>query len=156
MGARGLQAYAQSTYGVTMTLEEAELFRKRFFAAYAGVANWHKSVKLSKERVSRTLGGRKYRWRDNASVTGLYNWPVQGTAADIVKQAMADLVIALRDSDAKIIGMIHDEIILETPASDADVTATILKETMEGAGAKYLQLVPVVAETMVADNWAEK
>jgi DNA polymerase I len=156
MGARGLQAYAQSTYGVAMTLDDAEMFRKRFFEAYSGVANWHKSVKMSKERVTRTLGGRKHRWRETASVTGLYNWPVQGTAADIVKQAMADLIHNLKESSAKIVGMVHDEIILETRNEEALETAKILKETMEEAGARLLRRVPVLAETSIAVNWAEK
>lgn len=156
MGARGLQAYAETTYGVAMTLDEAELFRKRFFEAYSGVANWHKSVKMSHTKVSRTLGGRKYRWKDGAGVTGLYNWSVQGTAADIVKQALADLVRTLSGTSAKIVGMVHDEIIVETHQSKAQETAKILKETMENAGARYLRRVPVVADTMIAENWAEK
>lgn len=156
MGARGLQAYAQTTYGVTMSLEEAELFRKRFFEAYAGVANWHKSAKVLGAKVARTLAGRKHRWKNDAGVAGLYNYPVQGTAADIVKQALADLVDNLSGSSAKIIGMVHDEIILETYADEAIETAKILKETMEAAGSRYLRRVPVVAETTIADNWAEK
>lgn len=156
MGARGLQAYAQSTYGVAMTLDDAEMFRKRFFEAYSGVAYWHKSVKMSKERVTRTLGGRKHRWRETASVTGLYNWPVQGTAADIVKQAMVDLIHNLKESSAKIVGMVHDEIILETRNEEALETAKILKGTMEEAGARLLRRVPVLAETSIAVNWAEK
>lgn len=106
MGARGLQAYAQTTYGVAMTLDEAELFRKRFFEAYWGVANWHNAVRTSKSTVARTLGGRKHRFKDNAGVSGLYNWSVQGTAADIVKQALADLVNNLRGTSAKIVGMV--------------------------------------------------
>ncbi|QSO54049.1 bifunctional 3'-5' exonuclease/DNA polymerase [Alicyclobacillus curvatus] len=156
MGARGLQAYAQTTYGVTMSLEEAELFRKRFFEAYAGVANWHKSAKASNTKVTRTLAGRTHRWKNDAGVAGLYNYPVQGTAADIVKQALVDLVDNLSSTSAKIVGMVHDEIILETHFDEAREIAKLLKETMEQAGSRYLRLVPVVADTMIADNWAEK
>ncbi len=156
MGARGLKTYAETTYGVAMTLEEAELFRQRFFQAYSGVAAWHKSVKVSDAQAARTLAGRVHRWRHGASVSGLYNYPVQGTAADIVKQALADLVDALRGCSAKIVGMVHDEIILETAADEASRTAQILKATMEAAGARYLRRVPVVADAMVVENWAEK
>ena len=156
MGARGLQAYAQTTYGVTMSLEEAELFRKRFFEAYSGVADWHKSVKATNTNVARTLAGRKHQWKGEVGIAGLYNYPVQGTAADIVKQALADLADNLNGSSAKIVGMIHDEIILETHCDEAMEIAKILKETMEKAGSRYLSRVPVVAETMIADNWAEK
>lgn len=156
MGARGLQTYAQTTYGVAMTLEDAQWFRQRFFQAYSGVAAWHKSVTISQGTIARTLAGRSHRWRQDASVSGLYNYPVQGTAADIVKQALADLVDALRGCSAKIVGMVHDEIILETPNDEASQTAQVLKETMEAAGARYLSRVPVVADAVVVDNWAEK
>ena len=156
MGARGLKAYAETTYGVRMTLDEAETFRKRFFEAYSGVANWHKSVRMSSLSVTRTLGGRKHRWKQGTGVSGLYNWSVQGTAADIVKRALADLVNNLSGTTAKIIGMVHDEIIVETHRSEAEQTAKILKETMENAGAQFLHRVPVIAETTVANNWAEK
>lgn len=156
MGARGLKAYAETTYGVAMTIEEAELFRRRFFQAYSGVARWHESVKRSNTRVARTLAGRTYRWTQTVSLTGLYNFPVQGTAADIIKQALADLMRQLRGSSAKIVGMVHDEIILETLSDEAAGAATLLKETMERAGARYLTRVPVVSDTIVADTWAEK
>ncbi len=156
MGANRLHRYAETTYGVAMTLEEAELFRNRFFQAYTGVERWHKTVMKSKPTVSETLGGRKQRWSGNIGASGLYNWPVQGTAADIVKQAMADLYLNLKGSRAKIIGMVHDELILEAPHDEAGRTAEILKGTMEQAGSKYLSNIPVIAETSIAENWAGK
>jgi len=156
MGARGLQAYSETTYGVRMTLDKAELFRRRFFEAYSGIANWHKSVRMSGSSVARTLGGRKHRWKKGAGVSGLYNWSVQGTAADIVKQALGDLVNNLSGRPAKIAGMIHDEIIVETRSSEAIETAKILKDTMENAGSHFFHTVPVLAEIVIADSWAEK
>jgi DNA polymerase-1 len=156
MGARGLQEYAQTTYGVTMTLDDAEAFRRRFFEVYAGIAAWHNTLKRSRTAVARTLAGRVHYWRQEAGLTGLCNYPVQGTAADIAKQALADLVPALRGSAAKIVGMVHDEILLELPVQDVATAAHILKTTMERAGARYLHQVPVVAEAVVADSWAEK
>lgn len=156
MGARGLSAYARMTYGVAMSLEEAETFRRRFFEAYQGVARWHQTLKMSKVSVSRTLGGRVYRWHEEASVTGLYNWPVQGTAADIVKRALGDLMVNLSGSSAKVIGMVHDEIIVEAREEEASDVAKILRTTMEHVGSYYLSRVPLVADTVIADNWAEK
>ncbi len=156
MGARGLQKYAQATYGVDMTLEEAERFRSRFFDAYRGVASWHESVRKANKKVTTTLCGRKVFWGDSVSLAVLYNAPVQGTAADIAKRAMADLVTDIQGTGAKIVGMIHDEIILETPNETATRTSQILKATMEHAGSMYLRHVPVVAEAIIADSWADK
>ena len=59
-------------------------------------------------------------------------------------------------SEAKIIAMIHDEIIIEAPEANAAETARILQQTMEEAGREVLKQVPVAAEARIADSWAEK
>ena len=71
---------------------------------------------------------------DTPKITALCNTPVQGTAADITKKALALLPQGLADTGAQIIGMVHDEIILEVPEGVADDAAAILKETMIQAG----------------------
>jgi DNA polymerase-1 len=105
MGAEGLQAYARNIYGVTLSLEEAAAFRSRFFAAYPRMVAWHTRIREEgPPRESRTLSGRRRQWTDAPGVAALYNTPVQGTAADIAKQALALLPQALRGTDARIIG----------------------------------------------------
>ena len=66
------------------------------------------------------------------------------------------LPVALIGTGAKIVGTVHDEIILEVPADTARQAALILKKTMEKAGGDYLRQVPVVANISVAHSWAEK
>lgn len=156
MGAAGLRAYARDTYGVEMTMDQAETFRHRFFSAYKGLGEWHRSVAASRQMWTRTIGGRLRSWRNDPKLTGLLNTPVQGTAADIVKKALALLAEALDGTDVRIIGSVHDEVLLEAPASKAEYAAELLKTTMEKAGAHYLKLVPIVAEARIADSWAEK
>jgi len=156
MGAAGLRAYARNTYGVEMTVEQAETFRSRFFNAYRGLERWHRTVSASGDMSTRTLGGRLRQWRSDPKLTGLLNTPVQGTAADIVKKALAMLADVLSGTGVKIIGSVHDEIILEAPQAKAEWASAILKSTMEQAGRHYLTLVPVVAEVAIADSWAEK
>lgn len=87
MGAEGLQRYAQTTYGVNMTLAEAKTFRERFFASYLGIGKWHQAVGHKDIKATRTIGGRRRLWPDSPPITELLNTPVQGTAADITKQA---------------------------------------------------------------------
>lgn len=156
MGARGLQSYAKETYEVDMTLEEAEQFRNRFFKAYQGVAAWHKRLKTNPPKQSRTVAGRKHLYRDNAALAELCNTPVQGSAADIIKNALGRLVDRLSNTNTKIVALVHDEIVLETESEKADEVARILKETMESAGGEYLRLVPLLVEVQIADSWAEK
>lgn len=51
---------------------------------------------------------------------------------------------------------IHDEILLGAPIEATDEVTHIAKETMEEAGRVLLKIVPVDAEVVVADSWAEK
>jgi DNA polymerase I-like protein with 3'-5' exonuclease and polymerase domains len=157
MGAKGLQGYAKTVYGVDMSLEEAEIFRDRFFKAYKGIANWHAKMKKAVNVTeTRTLGGRRCTFGTEAGITALLNTPVQGTAADIAKKALGMLVPVVKELSGSIIATVHDEILLEVPSERAEEAAVKLKDIMEKAGAYYLKQVPVVAETIIANSWAEK
>jgi DNA polymerase-1 len=156
MGAAGLQAYARNVYGVTLSMEEATAFRERFFAAYPGMVEWQRQIREEgPPRESRTLSGRRRQWRDTPGVAARYNTPVQGTAADITKHALTLLPQALAGTDARIIGTVHDEILIETLQEHAEIVAQILQVTMERAGRVYLQIVPVMADIRIGLSWAE-
>ncbi len=156
MGAAGLQKYAQQSYGVDMTMEQAVKFRESFFRAYPGIAEWHRSIKNRKPTEERTISGRKFTFGVNSGVSGLYNTPVQGTAADIVKAALGSLARRVTSTSMHIIAAVHDEILMEADVSEAALAAEILKKTMELAGNEILSTVPCVAEVKIADSWAGK
>ena len=156
MGPRGLQAYARDTYGMEMSLEEATRFRERFFEAYTGIAAWHAKMRAHPPGETRTVAGRRHVHGPSEGLSVLSNMPVQGSAADIAKRALGQLVDALAGTGAFIVAAVHDEIVLEADAANADDVAGLLKETMEAAGAHYLRDVPVVAEVHVAESWAGK
>lgn len=82
------------------------------------------------------------------------NTPVQGTAADIVKQAMINLDKALKEtgSPAKILLQVHDELILECPDNESDIekTVSLLKNTMESA---VKLRVPLKVSIETGKNW---
>ncbi len=156
MGASGLKAYALETYGVEMSLNEAEVFKRRFFMGYKGVEAWHKELRRRKPGSSRTLAGRKHTYSKDSGMSGRYNTPVQGTAADILKNALGMLYTVLKDTNTSIVAVIHDEIVLECDDILAQKTAQTLKYTMEEAGSRYMKDVPAAAEVSVADTWAGK
>jgi len=68
---------------------------------------------------------------------------------------MAEVYEKLSDEEARIIGSIHDEIILEVPEDRAEEYAARLKEIMERIGSEMLYPVPVKAEAKVMRNLAE-
>ena len=64
--------------------------------------------------------------------------------------------MALGGTEAKVVGFVHDEFIVETPEENAETVLAIVVKTMEEAGQQYLTDVPVVAEAKIADSWASK
>lgn len=156
MGARGLQLYAQNSYGVEMTNQQAVDFRQRFFEVYQGIASWQKELGMSSLKEIRTLNGRLRIWEDHPKITELFNTPIQGTAADIMKQAMAMSFPYLNRNNVHLIGTVHDEILLESPQEKAQEISHFLKETMIKAGKKFIQQVPIEVDIAIAKNWSEK
>lgn len=82
------------------------------------------------------------------------NAPIQGGAADIMKLAMNKVNQALKESGLHALPLlqVHDELIFEVPANEAEKLAQLIKEQMESV----VQLsVPLIAETGTADNWKD-
>lgn len=152
MGADRLVRHAATTYGVTMSEEEAKKYRRAFFTTYPGLRRWHKSQ--PEGRVgTRTLTGR--RRLGVVKYTEKLNTPVQGTAADGMKAALALLFERKDDfSQAGPVLVVHDEIVLETPAGSAAEAADWLRTAMVDGMQSVVPEVPVEVETDIADSWA--
>ena len=80
------------------------------------------------------------------------NSPIQGTAADIIKIAMNRVDARLRKENmqSRLILQIHDELIVESPESEAEHAASLLQTCMERA---FSLRVPLVAETHIGRTW---
>jgi DNA polymerase-1 len=159
MSANGLRAYAQNAYGVSMTQEEAETFRRRFFEAYRGVAAFHhrQDRDARRARETRTLLGRCRRWPDaNMGLPELANTPDQGSGADVLKSAMASVRTDIIRVGAALVASVHDELVVECPADKADEVEEKVRSALVEAGAALLDPVPVEAEATVGETWADK
>ena len=80
------------------------------------------------------------------------NSVVQGSAADLIKRAMIDLHAQLPEIDprAKLVLQVHDELVVETPATHADQTRDTLVTCMEHA----MNLdVPITVDVSVSKSW---
>jgi DNA polymerase-1 len=132
MGAKGLQSYALRSYGIEMSLEEATLYRKRFFKTYRGLKRWHDNERrawLRGVRETRTLTGR--RRMSVQKLTDRLNAPVQGTAADGLKLALA-LLWERRGECPKAMSILvcHDEVVVECETARARYVESWLKKAM--------------------------
>ena len=83
------------------------------------------------------------------------NTPIQGTSADILKRALRLLKDELSNTSAKIVNIIHDEIVVEAGANEAEDVAAKVERVMCAAGEEYLKTVPVKVETEIADEWVK-
>jgi DNA polymerase I len=163
MGAKGLRAYALRSYGVGMTLEQATLYRKRFFKIYSGLKRWHDNERWTWQRgetETRTLTGR--RRMDVERLTDRLNAPVQGTAADGLKLALAILWERRGEcSGAMPILVCHDEVVVECDAEQAGEAKTWLEKAMVDGMDEVLNGtdevdVPVEVEGRIPRIWSER
>ena len=156
MGSSGLAKYASSQFGVPMTETEADRYREKFFDTYRGVRTWHDKEKLNPYREElRTHSGRLIHFAGKGFTQRL-NSPVQSLAADLIKVALALLVRKLEQREARIICMVHDEIIVESEKSITGEIEEIVKAAMLQAGEELLTHVPLEVDISVADSWAGK
>ena len=83
------------------------------------------------------------------------NFPIQGTSADILKRALHLLHQSISGTSARLVNIVHDEIILECDASEAEQTAEILEKSMCAAGEEYVRKVPVKVDVKISDEWSK-
>src|SRR6266850_1105957 len=158
----GAQRFALMT---GLTVPEAENVLRRYFATYRQLDNYLREAANSavRERQARTGSGRlvhfRYDENDRQQISMTQrngkNTPIQGTSADILKRALRLLNEELRGTSAKIVNIIHDEIVVETDADEAEAIAIKVERIMCAAGEEYLKTVPVKVETEIAEEWVK-
>jgi DNA polymerase-1 len=165
--------YGISAFGLAAQLSvpqaEAAAYIKAYFERFPGIRDYMDRTKLEcRERgYVETLFGRKCFIpgirdanvaRRQFAERQAINAPLQGTAADIIKRAMARLPAALVKArlNGRMLLQVHDELLFEVPEGEVENTAAIAKEVMEAACAPRAVLsVPLVVETGWATNWDE-
>jgi DNA polymerase I len=158
----GAQRFSMMT---GLTVPAAEDVLKRYFATYRRLDSYLREAanRAVTEREARTASGRLVRFRyddkDRQQISMTQrngkNTPIQGTSADILKRALRLLSDELRGTNAKIVNIIHDEIVVEVDAGDAAEIAGKVERAMCVAGEEYLHTVPVKVETEIADEWVK-
>jgi DNA polymerase-1 len=146
-------------------LPEAENVLRKYFATYRQLDTYlHEAANRAvNERQARTGSGRLVRFRydeqdrQQISMTKRNgkNTPIQGTSADILKRALRLLKDELRGTNAQIVNIIHDEIVVEADAGEAQEVAQKVERAMCAAGEEYVKTVPVKVETEIADEWVK-
>ena len=97
--------------------------------------------------------GRTLKVPKDANVNSLINFPVQATAADGFKVALIELDKQLDGKDARIVHILHDEVIVETKEDIAYAVALMVKDIMEQSFNGMLPDVPMVVDPVARDSW---
>jgi DNA polymerase I-like protein with 3'-5' exonuclease and polymerase domains len=93
---------------------------------------------------------------DSASEQFMANGMItHNSSADIIKRALRLLHDRLKETEARVVNVVHDEIVVECPATTADEFAKVVEEAMCDAGEEYVKAVPVKVEAAVADEWVK-
>lgn len=161
--------YGLSDFGLSRDLgiprKEAAGYIERYFERYHGVrefldktvadarANGYVTTLYGRRRDLPALNSRNFMQRSFAERMAM-NTPIQGTAADLIKIAMIHADEALRAARVKsrILLQVHDELVLETTAAEAEMVSEILRAAMSRAAELA---VPLAVDVHMGKNWAE-
>ena len=109
-----------------------------------------KSVEVTDEWVE------MYDVVDSASEQFMANGLVtHNSSADIIKRALRLLHDRLKGTEARVVNVVHDEVVVECPADGAEEFAGMVEREMCAAGEEYVRAVPVKVETAVTDEWVK-
>ncbi len=161
--------YGISAFGlaprVGIPVAQAREYIGRYFERFPGVKRMTDSFRdeaYEKGYVSTLLGRRRYfsdlrspnRQAREGAERAAMNAPIQGTAADIVKLAMIRVNDALHREHlrARMLLQVHDELVLEVPASELERTCEVVTDAMTHA---FTLVVPLDVEAKAGQNWDE-
>ncbi|MFM9903045.1 MAG: DNA polymerase [Pyrinomonadaceae bacterium] len=144
---------------------QAEDTLRRYFSTYPQMDAWLRTASKNVliERWTRSGSGRMARFHfdenDRASLGAAQryakNMPIQGTSADILKRALRLLHDEIRSTSAKLVNIVHDEIIVECDTAEAEQTSKTLESAMQRAGAEFVSKVPIKIDVHIADEWTK-
>ena len=159
--------YGMSSFGLAKALgidnTAARNYIQRYFERYPGVqAYMERARQQAREQgyVETVFGRRLYLPdinspngpRRNGAERAAINAPMQGTAADLIKMSMVEVLRTLNAQQraTRMIMQVHDELVFEAPLSEADWVRVEIPRIM----ASVAQLrVPLLAEIGVGDSW---
>jgi len=159
--------YGISDYGLSQNLDitrkEAATFIEQYLNSFPGVKGYmdeivqeakHKgyvTTILNRRRYLPEITSSNFNLRSFAERTAM-NTPIQGSAADIIKKAMINMALRLKEENmqTKMLLQVHDELIFEAPQEEIALLEKIVPEVMESA----IKLsVPLKVDYAFGSSW---
>ncbi|QLL24123.1 DNA polymerase I [Actinobacteria bacterium IMCC25003] len=160
-------AYGLSSYGLAAQLDltppAAQDLMDRYFERFGGIRDYLKTVVEDARKVGYTetvMGRRRYlpdlmhdnRQRREVAERMALNAPIQGSAADIIKQAMLNVQSALLEGKytSRLLLQVHDELILEVVTKEIDEVSELVRVQM---GKAYPLRAPLDVSVGIGKSW---
>jgi DNA polymerase-1 len=165
--------YGISAFGLSNQLGigqgEAGDYIKTYFERFPGIKTYMDATRalVREQAYVTTIFGRKINIPDIRAASAGHrqfaeraaiNAPIQGAAADIIRRAMIRMPAALAEAglSARMLLQVHDELVFEAPAAEADATIAVARRVMERAAEPAIALsVPLDVDARAAANWDE-
>jgi len=161
--------YGSTAFGIANQLgiasADAQKTIDAYFERYHGVRRFlDETVEVARSQgfVRTLLGRRRYlpdlgsrnRVLRNAAERMAVNSVIQGTAADLIKKAMVEVDVALREARlaARMILQVHDELVFEAPTAEVGAVEALARHRMESV---WPLAVPLVVEVGAGPNWRQ-
>jgi DNA polymerase-1 len=165
--------YGISAFGLSNQLgipqDEAGAYIRTYFERFPGIRAYMDKTKafVREHGYVTTLFGRKVNLPDiRAKAAGMrqfaeraaINAPIQGAAADIIRRAMVRMPAALAAEGltARMLLQVHDELVFEAPAAEADAVCAVARRVMSAAPEPAVAIsVPLTVDARYGANWDE-
>ena len=162
-------AYGLSSFGLSAQLSisppEASDLMDRYFQRFGGIRDYLKNVVEEARKVGYTetvMGRRRYlpdlthdnRMRREIAERAALNSPIQGSAADIIKQAMLNVDVAMAKAKLKsrMLLQVHDELIFEVAKGELEQLTELVRTEM---GSAYPLKAPLDVNVGEGESWDE-
>lgn len=160
-------AYGLSAFGLSnqlgISVGEAKELMEGYFERVGGVRQYLSDIVAEARKRGYTetmLGRRRYlpdltttnRQRRAMAERAALNSPIQGSAADVIKLAMLDVVEALKSAGvrSRLLLQVHDELVVEVAPGEEETVAALVRQAMGGA----MELrVPLEVSIGMGDSW---
>lgn len=141
--------------GMECTQDDAERWILLYFDIFPGFAQFRDQTLMDAKtkRFLQTRMGRRLQIIDSTEEGTMKNFPVTATGSDGFKLALLKLDKKLEGLDARIIHLVHDEIIVEAADDIAETVADLVRESMESGMNEILPGVPFVVEPEIRCAW---
>jgi len=154
--------YGMSAVGLAsregMSRSNAGKLINKYFRTFPGIATWVNRQVKQKEYVETAMGRRIWLNKYSSQVErNALNAPIQGTAADITKLALARLHQNWKyPYPFPVVATVHDEIVLDVPKKHAKTIARFVKKIMEDAVQEVCPGVIIKADIVIGTTWGAK